>query len=191
MPVPMAQSLSFVDRLRYFHLAYLSKPKANRAIFRAIRRSQPKTIVEVGIGLAQRSLKAVTLATKQHPGERIAYTAVDLFETSPAGRPALGLKKAHQLLSATGAKIQLVPGDPFSALARMANSLMGTDLLIVSAYQLGESLDRAWFYVPRMLHDNSVVLLEEPATDGTTSFRQLAKSEIVTKYVGDMKRRAA
>jgi hypothetical protein len=187
----MAQSLSFIDRLRYVHLAYFSKPKANRVVYRAIRRSQPKSIVEIGIGLAQRSLNAVTLATKQYPDERISYTAIDLFETSPGGRAALGLKKAHQLLSATGAKIQLVPGDPFSALARMANSLMGTDLLIVSADQLGQSLDRAWFYVPRMLHDNSIVLLEETTSDGTTSFRQLAKNEIVTKYVGDMKRRAA
>jgi hypothetical protein len=72
----------------------------------------------------------------------------------------------------------------------MANSLTGTDLLIVSADQQGESLDRAWFYVPRMLHDASVVLVED-ADGGATTFRQLAKSEIVSRYVGDMRRRAA
>ncbi|RIK73488.1 MAG: hypothetical protein DCC68_24790 [Planctomycetota bacterium] len=184
-------SLSLVDRVRYAYLAYFSKPKVNRAVYRAIRKLRPKAIVEIGVGSAERAVRAISLAAKLQPGERIAFTAVDMFEASPPGRASLGVKKCHQHLSATGAKIQLVPGDPFSALARMANSLMGTDLLIIAADQQGESLDRAWFYVPRMLHDASVVLLEEPAADGMTAFRQLAKSEVVGKYVGDMRRRAA
>ncbi|MEX2187825.1 MAG: hypothetical protein WD875_13555 [Pirellulales bacterium] len=185
--------MSLVDRIKFVHLAYFSQPVADRAIYRAIRRSQPTTIVEIGVGMGQRAVRAIALASKLRPGQRIAYTAVDLFEASPSGRPALGLKKAHQLLSATGAKVQLVPGDPFSALARMANTLTGTDLLIVSADQRGESLDRAWFYVPRMLHDASVVMVEEPAAGngGQTTFRELAKRDVVTRYVGDLRRRAA
>ncbi len=145
------------------------------------------------MGTAHRAARMIALATKMRNGQRIGYTAVDLFEASPAARPSLGLKATHQLLSTTGAKVQLVPGDPFSALARMANSLTGTDLLIVAADQLGESLDRAWFYVPRMLHDASVVMVEEPSSDKArpTAFRQFAKSDIVARYVGDLKRRAA
>lgn len=187
----LVNSLSFIDRLRYVHLAYFAKPAVDRAVYRAVKQLRPKTIVEIGVGPATRSLKAIMLAARLRSEDRIAYTAVDLFEASPEGRASLGLKKAHQVLSATGAKVQLVPGDPFSALARMANSLVGTDLVIVSADQLGEAMDRAWFYVPRMLHDASIVLLEEPAEKGGTAFRQLGKHEIVTRYVGDMRRRAA
>lgn len=128
-------SLSLLDRVRYAYLAYFSKPKADRAVYRAVHKVKPKTIVEIGVGSAERAVRAISLAAKHQPGERIAFTAVDMFEASPPGRASLGLKKAHQHLSATGAKIQLVPGDPFSALARMANSLMGTDLLIIAADQ--------------------------------------------------------
>jgi hypothetical protein len=182
-----------VDRIKYLHLAYFSKPIADRAIYRAIRLVRPKSIVEIGLGTGQRAARAIALAARLRPGERIAYTAVDLFEASPSGRPALGLKKAHHLLSATGAKVQLVPGDPFSALARTANSLMCTDLLIVSADQTGESLDRSWFYVPRMLHDASVVMIESPphGDQGGAAFEQLAKSDVASRYVGDLRRRAA
>jgi hypothetical protein len=56
--------------------------------------------------------------------------------------------------------VQLVPGDPYSALARTANSLPDIDLMLVDADQDAESLSQAWFYAPRMLHEESLVLIE-------------------------------
>ena len=53
-----------------------------------------------------------------------------------------------------------MPGDPFSALARTANSLPNVDLMLVDAHQDADSLAQAWFYAPRMLHDTSLVLVE-------------------------------
>ena len=186
--------MSLFDRIKHAHLVHRSTPVADRAVYKAIQRTPPRSIVEIGLGTGQRAVKAIALAA-QLRGERIAYTAVDLFETSPAGRPALALKKAHQLLAATGAKVQLIPGDPFAALARMANSLLGTDLVIISADQAGPSLDRAWFYVPRMLHDASLVLLERPirgkGKDESTEFEQLTKSDIVRRFAAEPRRRAA
>ena len=46
-------------------------------------------------------------------------------------------------------------------LARTANGLGTIDLLVIGADQDADSLARAWFYVPRLLDDNSHVLLEE------------------------------
>jgi hypothetical protein len=38
---------------------------------------------------------------------------------------------------------------------------LGTELLVISADQTGESLDRAWFYVPRLLAMNASVYVEK------------------------------
>ena len=68
------------------------------------------------------------------------------------------LKQAHQRLAQTGAVVQLIPGDPQSALSRSANHLGGTQLMIVTEEWMGDR-DPAWFYVPRMLAPVSAVYL--------------------------------
>ena len=70
------------------------------------------------------------------------------------------------VLHGLGARTQLIPGDPLAALACSANSLPDTDLLIIRADQLGESMEQAWYYVPRMLHTHSLVLVEQADREG-------------------------
>ena len=92
------------------------------------------------------------------------YSAVDLFEARPAGGQApLALKSAHRLLAPLPARLRLIPGDPHAGLARMANSLTNTDLVVIDADVDAQSLSQAWFYVPRMLHSRSVVLRQSAA----------------------------
>ncbi len=43
------------------------------------------------------------------------------------------------------------------ALARCANALKDTDLLVIDAIWNPHDFAGAWFYVPRMLHDRSTV----------------------------------
>jgi hypothetical protein len=72
----------------------------------------------------------------------------------------LTLKQAHRQLTATSIPFRLVPGELIHGVMRTANTLPRTDLVIISAEIDHCSLEQAWFYFPRMLHDNSVVLLE-------------------------------
>ena len=72
-------------------------------------------------------------------------------------------------------KIQVIPGDPLSALARSANGLQSTDLLVIAADQDTQSLANAWFYVPRMLHDKSLVLLEDVSGSQPLSTKRRAE----------------
>jgi hypothetical protein len=96
------------------------------------------------------------------PVEQIHYTGVDPFESRTAcDGPGVTLRMAHRLLRSTGARIQLLPGDPFGALSRAANGLSGSDLVVISARQNPKSLARAWFYLPRMLTETSLVLIEK------------------------------
>jgi hypothetical protein len=65
--------------------------------------------------------------------------------------------------------VQLVPGDPATALRRVANSLTGSDLVIISANADRTSLAASWSWLPRMLTPISLIFMEEPAAPGAPS----------------------
>ncbi|MBC8351289.1 MAG: hypothetical protein H8E66_04850 [Planctomycetes bacterium] len=146
---------------KFAYLTLLSKPAHERALYQAIRRSAPRSIVEVGVGLGTRASRMISAAGRYRREEQIRYTGIDLFEARNESGTSLPLKEAHRRLKATGANIRVIPGDPLSALARSANGLQSTDLLVIAADQDEGSLTNAWFYVPRMLHDKSLVLIED------------------------------
>ncbi len=146
--------------LKYVHLAYLSKPPGERGIYRWVRRLRPRKIVELGIGDGLRTTRILGLTLQLN--DQLHYCGIDLFEAREAQSPGLTYKRAFRLLRLPGAHVTLVPGDPYTALARTANALTGTDMLLISADQSAASLEQAWFYLPRMLHDGSVVLRQDP-----------------------------
>lgn len=173
--------MSAIKLLKYGYLAYFSKPKADREIYRLIRRVHPKAVVELGIGQGARTKRLLEQILEHQPADAVRYTGIDLFEARPADQPGLPLKQAHATFKLFGVKTQFIPGDPYSALARAANGLLGTDLILISADQDAASLARAWLYVPRMLHDQSLVLVEKPTgKDNETAFQSLSRAEVET-----------
>lgn len=172
--------MSVTSRIRFLYLSYFSKPIGNRSIYRAIRRRRIQRIVEIGVGTGQRAVRMIEAARLNAAVGDVSYTGIDLFEDRPnaLGRK-LTLRAAHRLLRPTGARIRLVPGDPFAALSRVANTLTGTDLVVISTSQAPESLARAWFYVPRMLTRDSLVLIEQPSgLEGELALRSISRDEI-------------
>jgi hypothetical protein len=147
--------------LHYLWLAYLSKPKGDRALFRLIKKHPIQSLVELGVGDASRAERIIDFARQFVPNGEFSYTGIDLFEGRPAPQHGISLKEAHGRLKRLDAKVKLIPGDPFSALARSANGLTGTDMVLISRDTDEESLERAWFYLPRMLHEKSLILTEE------------------------------
>jgi hypothetical protein len=167
------------SRLKYYYLAYFSKPVSDRILYRTICRLQPRKILELGVHGGSRARHLISLALRHHAADELRYAGVDLFEARPPDAPAgLTLKQAHCLLKTTGVRIQLVPGDAYSALSRTANSLRDNDLMLISADQDPAALEQAWFYVPRMLHDHSVVLQEVPGEQGATSWQTVPLADI-------------
>ena len=69
------------------------------------------------------------------------------------------LKEAHSCLRNFG-RIQLVPGNPDSALARLCNHLGWFDLILVSADVDAETVSRCWFFLQRLTQSHTVVLQE-------------------------------
>jgi len=167
--------VSAASQFRYWRLAYLSKPKNERSLYRAMRHSNSRSILEIGVKMAERSKKLIEVAQRFQQDE-IQYTGIDLFEGRPQSDPGATLKSTHRTLGQTGAKIKLCPGDPQSALMRISNSLSDIDLVVIAADQDPESLARAWYYVPRMLHAESLVFVQQ--NDATGNFQRLTALEI-------------
>ncbi|MCE9605613.1 MAG: class I SAM-dependent methyltransferase [Planctomycetia bacterium] len=161
--------------LRSLYLRYFSQPKADRAVYKLLKKQPVRKFLELGIGTGERTLRVLEHCPAS---DETSYTGIDLFEARQNGDGAgLSLKAAHKLLAASGAKVRLVPGDPFGALSRSANAIGKQDLVIISADQDRESLAKAWFYVPRMLHETTTVLLEEKS-EGVSSLRTVSHDEI-------------
>lgn len=166
-----------LTRIRSFFLFHLSQPRNNRAIYRAIRRQGVQSILEIGVDDAARSERLIEVLADSVAPEQIRFTGIDLFELRPDGQPKIALKQAFCTLRQSGAKVRLLPGDPHLALARAANGLGPQDVVLVSASVDAESMARAWFFVPRILHPSSQIWVEEPGAK-ESEFRRYTCDEV-------------
>jgi hypothetical protein len=183
-------TLKPASTFQYLYLSRLSRPPHERCLYRALRRRAVRSMVEIGLGDGRRTLRLLAVAQRYRPQERLSYAAIDLFEARPANSAGWSLKEAHRQLTRAGVQFRLSPGEPFPALARYANSLTNTDLLVIGAGHDPASLEPAWFYIPRMLHEGSLVFVEEQ-TGNRRKFRRLDTAEILRAPQGETRRRAA
>ena len=188
---PGRATLATISRWKLFYLLYLSRPKQNRAIYRIIHKGGVRKILELGIDAIGRTQRMLALAAAQAEGDPklIRYTGIDAFETRAAyDGPSITLKEAYRRLRPSGTKVQLLPGDPFSALSLAADSLGRFDLMVVSADVVGKQLSRAWFYVPRLLHTNTKVYVESLKSG---EFRLLSAKQIARLATASITQRRA
>ena len=184
--------MSAAKYINLIYNSYLSQPPSDRLIFKAIRRTRARRIVECGIGTTQRARRIIAAAQLLSPNQEIHYTGIDPFEArTSADGPGASLKLAHRQLSATGAKIKLIPGNPLSALAQAANTLGNTDILLISARQNPIEMSAAWFFVPRILHPGSMVLEEKALAGGKMSLKSIPLEEIAKRAGQTHRNRAA
>ncbi len=178
--MPRRANLSLKERVWTFHLAHLSKPAEDRPVYQELLKGRTTRILEVGVGPGQRATRMIQIASHFRTGPEISYTGIDLFEArDPSQGRGLTLRLAHRLLAQTGARVRLVPGDAFSGVAQVANALAGTDLIVISGCQDPDLVDRAWFYFPRMIHQQSVVFLQKPCRAGEfAGYERIEPAEI-------------
>jgi hypothetical protein len=165
--------------IRSTWLVYFSHPAPDRTLYKAVKGKSIRAVVEIGIGGGLRTQRLLEVLSWQTANLPLRYTGIDRFECRPRNQPSLALKQAFHSLRRPGVQLQLVPGEPYDALVRAANGLSGTDLLLISASQDQASLERAWTYMPRMLHAGSLILQEDAeANTGKTSYRRLTMLDI-------------
>jgi hypothetical protein len=185
----MLTTLSLVQSL---YCRYLSKPAFNRPVYRAIHKHHLRTIVELGVGTGQRAVRMIQTARLASPASELRYVGLDRFEDrTESDGSGLSLKAAHQLLRGVPAHIQLIPGPPAEMLIRMANSLGKVDLLLIPAAFDEPEFARFWRFVPRMLHEGSVVFVERPGENGQRQLAVKSRLDIDQQAVAVAVRRAA
>lgn len=169
---------------------YWSRPAHARILYRLLYRRTIRAILQLGIPSPTLTRQFLRVAARQAHPATLAYTGVDLFEARPEGLPKLSLKDAFATLRQEHVRVQLVPGDPDAALARVANFLGPIDLVLVTADQDPASLARAWRWLPRMLRPEAVVMAEErPARGQTVAWRALSASELQSLVAAASQRR--
>jgi hypothetical protein len=183
--------LAAVRWIKYCYLAFASKPKGERELYRLVKARRVSRIIEVGIGNMTRTTRLIEAAQRYATAQKVCYTGLDWFDARSSELTPLSLKQTHCTLQTTGAQVRLVPGPPGNSLASVANSHQNTDLIIVSPAVSDDDLKRAWFYVPRMLGTQSVVLREQLGADGQPTFTKLSASELAERAGRSAPRRAA
>ena len=176
--------VSKLSGLRYLHMCWLAKPAADRVVYKTIKKRRIKSIVEIGLGDGTRCEKMIRAAQTFSEGE-IRYTGIDLFESREGDQERFSLLEMHKRLKKTGAKVKLIPGNAESSTARVANSLAGTDLFLLTLDEDLDSLNRFWFFFPRMAHDDSLLLVQS-GPDVDERFRILTKKDW-EKWTGSAK----
>ncbi len=170
--------MSTAGLLRNAYLLYFAQPAADRALYKTLKGRKIRSVVQLGIGNGERTSRIVEVLGWEGGNLPLDYTGIDLFEQRPKTAPGLTLKSAFSQLKFNGVKVRLTPGDPYSALSRVANQIKDVDLLFISADQDREALERAWFYVPRMIHGETLILAEEPAPKIGHTFREIKPLEV-------------
>jgi len=171
--------MSQLGTLKYTYLAYLSQPATDRVIYRSIEKRPICSILELGVGDGVRAERMLAIVSRHQADVELQYTGIDLFEDRPAGAPQIALKQAYQQLRQQHVKVRLVPGDPLDALSRIANYISGVDLVVVAGDQDPEAMARAWKFLPRMIHNDTMVFSQ--ATDGQgrlADFVQLTRQQL-------------
>jgi hypothetical protein len=185
--------LSASALIRSTWLLYFSQPASDRPLYKAVKGRTIRSVIELGLGDGQRTTRLFEVLAWKDGNLPLRYTGIDLFEGRPTGSKGLTLKQAFATVRANDVKVQLVPGTPHDALARCANQLAATDLLIISADQQAADLERAWKYIPRTLHKDSLILREQPVGGGKTVFQALTFQEVerLARESSKLQRRAA
>jgi len=148
--------LSLVQRLYW---RYFSKPVSERALFQYVIENPLVSLLEIGLGSGERIKRVIPLCSLPEGATQIRYVGVDAFESALPGVPHMNLKSAHRMLSEFGIKAHLIPGDPTNALARVAHTVLPSDLLIIDgAWCTDSEQSRAindW--LPRLCHSKSAI----------------------------------
>lgn len=153
-------------------LSRFSRPASERVIHRHVLRNPTRRILEIGMGTLVRTERLLRAAAR---AGGVQYVGLDRFEGRDVGDPpGVSLKEAHRRLHAR-AKVQLVPGNVDTSLARIGNMLGHFDLVLVSADNDQRHLERCWLFIQRVVAKDTTILVEPRAG---APWRELSRSRL-------------
>lgn len=177
---------------RYAQRALFAAPTADRQLLRLVKGRPIRRIVQLGLEDLTLTRRLLEGLVKHASGEAIHCTLIDAFEQRPSAAEPLALAQTYRELTPTGVRLRLVPGDPSAGLAREANALADTDLLVLAPWLDEAALRGAWFYVPRMCHPATLVLQRQASgsDERAPAWREISTEEVAQR-AGSTRRAAA
>ncbi len=172
--------MSIASRLKLFHLLHFSQPSSERLIYQIACENRCRRILEIGLDgarRAQRLLQAIATVRRLNGLDNlppVEYLGIDLFE---AGNGA-ALKDVYRLLRSGGAQVRLLPGEPLTALAQRSNEIGPVDLLLLSNSGGWQQTPRLWFFVPRLMSESSILLVEHRDHGDKTHWERLGQLQL-------------
>ncbi len=161
-------------------LSRFSRPASERPVYRHVLANPPQRILEIGLGTLVRTERMLLAAAR---GGGVRYIGLDRFEGRDIDDPpGVSLKEAHRRLHSL-ARVQLVPGNVDTSLARLGNMLGHVDLVLISADNDARHMERCWFFIQRLMTDGSTVLVEPTAGAPWTVLPLARLDELATRVV--------
>ena len=152
-------SMSRLSWLQKLYWSHLGKPVTERSLLRYLVHHEVSSILEIGVGNCQRMRRIAKLVQAPEGTDAIRYIGTDEFEAANDDLAHLSLKQAHQIAGSLHFKASLIPGDPMSALPRVAHKMGASDLIIINGHvdpeQPENSQIASWFN--RLAHADSKV----------------------------------
>ena len=176
-----------------FWLNRFSQPAGDRSIYRQVQATIPRRVLEIGLGTLGRAERLLSLLQTIGPEAGVQYVGLDRIEGRlPGDPPGVTLKQAHQRLRPL-ARVQLWPGSADTSLSRLCNHLGLFDLVLVSADNEPQHLERSWFFIQRVVNAQTTILVETAAKTrgGATLWQVLEKSQLDALAARTLQRRAA
>jgi hypothetical protein len=181
-----------VTRLGFFAtlwLTRLSRPAGERVVHRSVLRGPPQRILEIGLGTLVRTRRLLRAVGARLDPTTVQYVGLDRFEgRGPDDPPGVTLKEAHRGLQRL-ARVQLVPGNADTALARVCNHLAPFDLVLIAADTDEHQLDRCWFFLQRLTTPNSRIFVQS-RTSPNAAWALLSKQQLDERAARTVLKRA-
>ena len=151
------------SRLEFAQYCYFLRPVAERALHRLIQKRKPGTVIEIGLGDGERSVRLIksVLRFRPHGGR---YYGIDPFEAN-ADRPHISLKEAYLRLRRLQCEATFFPGHPAIVIPNVANQITDVELLVVGPEVDASDLVDTFPFWPRMLDKGGVVAQYDAAAE--------------------------
>lgn len=145
-----------------------NRPRRYWYIFRTIKTTRPRRIMEIGTWSGDRALKMIKVAQRYYPSGEVEYYGFDLFElmtpnkfSSEISKWPPTLSEVETRLNTSGAKIFLYKGDTIDTLPVGLKNLPKMDLIFIDGGHSLATVANDWQYASVLMHPKTIVIFDD------------------------------
>lgn len=161
--------IAIINFLKYWIKYSLSKYSRYKYLFLEIYRSQPSSIIEIGVYRGIRSLEMIKLSKSLN--KKINFYGFDLFENITNDKIKKELskksistseikKKLDQSLNNKSVSVKLIKGDTIKTLKKFKLKKRADFIFVDGGHSL-KTIKSDWLNLQKLIHSNSVIIFDD------------------------------